>query len=641
MVKITLPDGTEKMFDKDVTVKDVAFDIGAGLGKSALAGKADGELVDLDRMLDKDVSLAVVTETTPDGLDILRHSAAHIMAMAVGRLYSNVKFGIGPTIDNGFYYDFDLEETLTKDDLEKIENEMRNIIKSDIPVTRKELSSSDGVKLMGEAGQPYKVELINDIGDESVSFYEQEEFVDLCRGPHIQSTGRIKAFKLLTVAGAYWRGKETNPMLQRIYGTVFATKKELNKHLEHLAEAEKRDHRRIGKEMDLFSFHEEGGPGLTYWHPKGAFIRNIIETFWRKEHYKRGYQLVYSPHIAKLDLWKTSGHWNFYKESMFSPIEIDGHEYLLKPMNCPFAALMYKTKLRSYRELPMRWAELGTVYRYERSGVLHGLLRVRGFTQDDAHIYCAPYQIEDEIIDVIRFAQNMLAAFGFNEYEVELAVRGASEKEKYIGEDDVWETAENALLKALQKTNVEFERMEGEAKFYGPAIDIKVKDALGRAWQGPTIQLDFNLPERFDLNYIENDGAKHKVIMIHRTVMGAMERFVGCLIEHYAGAFPVWLAPTQVKILTITDNHNDYAARVKETLESNDVRVECDTRNMKTGNKIREGILEKIPFLLIVGDKEKEQEAVSVRSRKDGDEGSCPLSGFVERIKGIIEKKEL
>ena len=642
MVKVTLPDGAEKSFSDVVTVKEVAFDIGAGLGKSALAGKADGILVDLDFPIKEDVSLSVVTENSKEGLEILRHSTAHIMAMAVGHLFPDAKFGIGPTIENGFYYDFDLKETITQDDLARIEEEMARIIKENVSFHREEMGIGDSVKLMGNAGQPYKVELIKGLEENgnTVSFYKQGDFVDLCRGPHIQSSGRIKAFKLLSIAGAYWRGKETNPMLQRVYGTAFSTKKELNKYLECLKEAEKRDHRKIGKDLDLFSFHEEGGPGLAFWHPKGAFIRNIIETFWRKEHYRRGYELVYSPHIAKLDLWKTSGHWGFYRESMFPPIVIDEQEYLLKPMNCPFAALMYKTKLRSYRDLPMRWAELGTVYRYERSGVLHGLLRVRGFTQDDAHIYCTPSQLQDEIIKVIEFAQDMLRAFGFNEYEVELSVRGKGEEDKYIGEDNVWEMAEDALYNALTDKNVDFVRMEGEAKFYGPAIDIKVKDAIGRAWQGPTIQLDFNLPERFGLYYIENDGEKHKVIMIHRTVLGTMERFMGCLIEHYAGHFPVWLAPVQVKVLPITDSHNDFVFEIKERLESNDIRVECDTRNLKTGNKIRDGILEKIPYLLVVGDKEKEQGTVSVRSLKSGDEGSVGLSVFIERIKEEIEKKE-
>lgn len=639
MVKVTLPDGTVKSFSDDVTVREVAFDVGERLGKSALAGRVNGVLVDLDSPIRDDVALAVVTDTSKDGLDILRHSAAHIMAMAVGRLYPGARFGIGPTIENGFYYDFDLDKTLTLDDLAAVEAEMTKIIEDNIQFDRMEYSSGDALRLMGEAGQVYKVELVKDIGEETVSFYKQGEFVDLCRGPHIQSTGRIKAFKLLSVAGAYWRGKETNPMLQRIYGTAFPAKKELNGYLERLAEAEKRDHRKIGKELDLFSFHEEGGAGLAYWHPKGAFIRNVIETFWRTEHYRRGYDIVYSPHIAKIDLWKTSGHWNFYRESMFSPMEIDGHEYLLKPMNCPFAALMFKARLRSYRDLPMRWAELGTVYRYERSGVLHGLLRVRGFTQDDAHIYCTPYQLQDEIVKVIQFAQEMLGAFGFNEYEVELSVRGDGEKEKYIGDDSVWDMAEGALLSALHETGVEFARMEGEAKFYGPAIDIKVKDAIGRAWQGPTIQLDFNLPQRFDLNYIENDGERHKVVMIHRTVLGAMERFVGCLIEHYAGAFPAWLAPLQVRVLPITDNHNDYAFKIKDSLEGHEVRVECDTRNLKMGNKIRDGVLEKIPYLLIVGDKEREQGSVSVRSRKRGDEGSCSLNAFIETVKGAIRDK--
>ncbi len=639
MVKITLPDGTKKEYKENITIGEVASNIGNRLSERALAGKAGGVLVDLSYPITEDTSLSVITEDTDEGLEILRHSMAHIMAQAVSRLFPGVKLGIGPTIENGFYYDFGLQHSLSEEDLRKIEDEMAKIIREDIHITRMELPRDTAIKKMEASGQPFKAELIKDIEDETVSFYTQGDFTDLCRGPHIQRTGRGRTFKLLSVAGAYWRGKETNPMLQRIYGTAFFTQAELTKYLKFLEEAEKRDHRKIGRDLDLFSFHEEGGPGLTFWHPKGARIRNIIENFWREEHFKRGYDILYSPHIAKINLWKTSGHWNFYRESMYSPIEVDGHEYILKPMNCPFAVLMYKTKLHSYRDLPLRWGELGTVYRYERSGVLHGLLRVRGFTQDDAHIFCTPDQLEREILGVIDLAQFMLSSFGFHEYEIELSVRGKGEKEKYIGRDEVWEHAEDALRIALEKKGLKYTRMEGEAKFYGPAIDIKVKDAIGRGWQGPTIQVDFNLPERFDVNYVGSDGFHHRVVMVHRTVLGAMERFIGCLIEHYAGDFPLWIAPVQVRILPITDAHIDYAKKIETLLLAKNFRAECDTSSAKINYKIREGTLEKIPYLLIVGDKEVEGGTVSVRSRKKGNEGTIPMEECIRKMESEIIAK--
>ena len=639
MVKITLPDGTKKEYKENITIGEVASNIGIRLGERALAGKAGGVLVDLSYPIKEDISLSVITEDTEEGLEILRHSTAHIMAQAVSRLFPGVKLGIGPTIENGFYYDFGLQHSLSEEDLRKIEEEMAKIIREDIVFKRMELPRDVAIQKMEAIGQPFKAELIKDIEDETVSFYTQGDFVDLCRGPHIQRTSKVKAFKLLSVAGAYWRGKETNPMLQRIYGTAFFTQKEIDKYLQFLEEAEKRDHRKIGRDLDLFSFHEEGGAGLTFWHPKGARIRNIIENFWREEHFKRGYEILYSPHIAKINLWKTSGHWNFYRESMYSPIEVDGHEYILKPMNCPFAVLMYKTKLHSYRDLPLRWGELGTVYRYERSGVLHGLLRVRGFTQDDAHIFCTPEQLESEILGVIELAQFMLSSFGFQEYEIELSVRGKGEKDKYIGRDDVWDHAENALKVALDKKGLKYTRMEGEAKFYGPAIDIKVKDAIGRGWQGPTIQVDFNLPERFDVNYVGPDGFHHRVVMVHRTVLGAMERFVGCLIEHYAGDFPLWIAPIQMRILPITDAHTEYAKKLQTQLLVKNFRVECDISNAKINYKIREGTLEKIPYLLVVGDKEIESGAVSVRSRKKGNEGVVAIEDFIKTVESEIREK--
>lgn len=639
MVKVTLPDGTKKEYQDNITIGEVAHTLNSRLGEKALAGKASGVLVDLDYPIKQDISLSVVTEDTKEGLEILRHSTAHIMAQAVSRLFPGVKLGIGPTIENGFYYDFGLQHSLSEEDLKKIEEEMSKIIRENVVFKRMEMPRDTAINKMEALGQPFKVELIKDIESDTVSFYSQDDFVDLCRGPHIQRTGMVKVFKLLSVAGAYWRGKETNPMLQRIYGTAFFTQAELDKYLKFLEEAEKRDHRKIGRDLNLFSFHEEGGPGLTFWHPKGARMRNLIENFWREEHFKRGYEILYSPHIAKINLWKTSGHWNFYRESMYSPIDVDGQEYILKPMNCPFAVLIYKTKLHSYRELPLRWGELGTVYRYERSGVLHGLLRVRGFTQDDAHIFCTPDQLEDEIVGVLELAQFMLSSFGFLEYEIELSVRGKGEKEKYIGRDDVWEHAENALKIALDKKGLPYTRMEGEAKFYGPAVDIKVKDALGRGWQGPTIQVDFNLPERFDVKYVGSDGFHHQVVMVHRTVLGAMERFIGCLIEHYAGDFPLWIAPIQMRILPITDAHIEYAKKLQALLLSKSFRVECDIGNAKINYKIREGTLEKIPYLLIVGDKEMQNGTVSIRSRRRGNEGVLSVEDFIKNIDVEIREK--
>ncbi len=569
-------------------------------------------------------------------MEILRHSTSHVMAQAVRRLFPEVKVAIGPAIENGFYYDFDKPEPFTQQDLGLIEEEMRKIVKEDLPIVGREVPREEALGLFNEAGETYKVELIRDMPDaEVVILYRQGEFVDLCRGPHVESTGKIKEFKLLNVAGAYWRGDEKNKMLQRIYGTAFPTKVELDHYLEMLAEAEKRDHRRLGKELDIFSLHEEGGAGLVYWHPKGGIIRKVIEDFWRDEHLKRGYDLVFSPHIAKRDLWEISGHWGWYRENMYSPIDIDGVEYLLKPMNCPFHIMMYKTKTRSYRDLPLRWAELGTVYRYERSGVLHGMLRVRGFTQDDAHLFMRPDQLEDELVGVIDLVKFMMESFSYKEYDFELSVRDPLNKEQYVGSDDVWELAETALVSAMNRAGIKFRRMEGEAKFYGPAIDVHIKDALGRGWQGPTIQVDFNLPERFDINYIGEDNAPHRPVMIHRTVLGSMERFVAGLIEHYNGAFPVWLAPVQARIIPIADRHFDYAKDVEKAFRDVDLRVETDARPEKVGYKIRE----KIPYMMIVGDKEIDEEKIAVRSRTEGDLGVMALPEFVARIVREIREK--
>jgi threonyl-tRNA synthetase len=573
-------------------------------------------------------------------MEILRHSTSHVMAQAVRRLFPEVKIAIGPAIENGFYYDFDKPEPFTQQDLGLIEEEMRKIVKEDLPIVGEEVPREEALAFFNEAGETYKAELIQDMPEaEVVTLYRQGEYVDLCRGPHLESTGKIKEFKLLNVAGAYWRGDEKNKMLQRIYGTAFPTKEELDRYLEMLEEAEKRDHRRLGKELDIFSLHEEGGAGLVYWHPKGGIIRKIIEDFWRDEHLKRGYDLVFSPHIAKRDLWEISGHWGWYRENMYSPIDIDGVEYLLKPMNCPFHIMMYKTKTRSYRDLPLRWAELGTVYRYERSGVLHGMLRVRGFTQDDAHLFMRPDQLEDELVGVIDLVKFMMESFHYKEYDFELSVRDPLNKEQYVGSDDVWELAENALVSAMNRAGIEFRRMEGEAKFYGPAIDVHIKDALGRGWQGPTIQVDFNLPERFDMHYIGEDNAPHRPVMVHRTVLGSMERFVAGLIEHYNGAFPVWLAPVQVRVIPIADRHFDYAKDVAKAFRDLNLRVETDARPEKVGYKIREAQMEKVPYMIIVGDKEIDEGKIAVRSRSEGDLGVMAVKEFAGRIAREIEEK--
>ena len=555
-------------------------------------------------------------------LERIRHSASHVMAEAVQSLFPDAKFGIGPVIENGFYYDFDLPRTLTPEDLPAIEAAMTEIISRDIPFTQEEVSKQEARGMFAQ--QPFKLELIDEIPDERLSIYRQGSFTDLCRGPHVSSTGEITAFKLLSIAGAYWHGDEKRPMLQRIYGIAFETNDELTNHLERLAEAEKRDHRKLGQELDLFSFHQEAGPGLVHWHPKGATVRRLIEDFWIAEHLKRGYEIVYSPHIAKLDLWKTSGHWELYREHLYSPMDVDGQEYLLKPMNCPAHILMYKTRLRSYRDLPIRWAELGTVYRYERSGVLHGLTRVRGFTQDDAHIFCRPDQLENEVMDVLEFAIFMMRTFGFQEYEVLLATR----PERYAGTVELWQEATETLERALKRLALHYTVDPGEGVFYGPKIDIRLRDALGRTWQGPTTQVDFNLPQRFDVTYVDIDGLAHPVVMVHRTVLGSMERFFGCLIEHYGGAFPVWLAPVQAVVISISERHLDYAHQVTAKLQADGLRTQVDVRSDRMNLKIRQAQLQKIPYMLIVGDKELASDGVSVRLRSGEDLGIKTLDEF-------------
>jgi threonyl-tRNA synthetase len=572
-------------------------------------------------------------KTKDEQLERMRHSASHIMAEAVQCLFSEAKFGIGPTIENGFYYDFELPRPLTPEDLPVIENKMRVIISQNVPFIMEEMSKDEARKIF--ATQPYKLELIDEIPDTTVTTYKQGSFTDLCRGPHLASTGEVKAFKLTHLAGAYWRGDEKRPMLQRIYGVAFESQEELDDYLSWQAEVTKRDHRKLGKELDLFSTHEEIGPGLICWHPKGALIRQIIEDFWKSEHIKRGYDIVYTPHIAKLDLWKTSGHWQFYQDYLFSPMEIEGQQYLLRPMNCLGHILIYKSQLRSYRSLPLRYAELGTVYRYERTGVLYGLARVRGFTQDDAHIFCRPDQVEEEVLEVLNLAQFMMSNFGFDEYELLLSTR----PEKYAGTVSMWEEATESLRRVLERLNLDYEVDPGEGVFYGPKIDIKLKDALGHVWQGPTIQVDFNLPQRFNVCYIGEDGSEHNVVMIHRTVLGSMERFLACLTEHYGGAFPVWLSPVQTIIIPIADRHVGYAHEIESDFKSDGIRVQVDNRSERMNLKIREAQLEKVPYMLIVGDKEMASSSASLRLRSGEDVGSEALVQVKSRIRAAIEAK--
>ena len=570
------------------------------------------------------------TTTEDEKLQIMRHSAAHIMAEVVLSIFPDARFGIGPAIENGFYYDFELPRSLTPDDLPIIETKMAEIVASNAPFVKEEVDKEEARRLL--ADQPYKLELIDEIPDKKVSLYRQGAFIDLCRGPHVDSTGEIGAFKLVGIAGAYWRGDEHRPMLQRIYGVAFETKEALAAHLKKLEEAASRDHRKLGRELDLFSIQEKAGPGLVHWHPKGAVIRRVIEDFWRDEHIKRGYDIVYTPHIARLDLWKTSGHWEFYRDYLYTPMDVEGQEYIVKPMNCLGHILIYKTKLRSYRELPLRYAELGAVYRYERSGVLHGLSRVRGFTQDDAHIFCRFEQLEDEVVKVLELACFMIDTFGFTDYELLLSTRPG----KYAGTIPIWEKATETLSQALARLGLPYKIDPGEGVFYGPKIDIKFRDILGRGWQGPTIQVDFNLPQRFNVTYIGEDGQEHLVAMVHRTVLGSMERFLASLIEHYSGAFPVWLAPVQVAVIPVADRHLDYAHKLEAELKGEGVRIKVDDRSERINSKIRQAQLDKIPYMLVVGDKEVASSTVSVRLRSGEQLSSLSVESFKETIQRAI-----
>jgi len=573
--------------------------------------------------------------TKEERLERMRHSAAHIMAEAVCEMFPDARLGIGPPIDTGFYYDFELPRTLTTEDLPVVEEKMRTRIKSDVPFEPSLITKDEARERFQD--QPYKLELIDEIRDEKVGLYQQGEFVDLCQGPHVERTGQVPAFKLMSVAGAYWRGDEHNPMLQRVYGALFDTKEELEQYLERVEEAHRRDHRRLGRELDLFSFHEEFGPGLVYWHPKGGRVRTLIEDFWREEHLRGGYDIVYSPHIGKSTLWETSGHLDFYSENMYSPMDIDGQDYYVKPMNCPFHIQMYKNSLRSYRELPIRLAELGTVYRYERSGVLHGLLRVRGFTQDDAHIFCRPDQVKEEIERCVEFMRFFLGAFGFEKFHVYLSTRDASGK--YAGSLEDWGMATNVLRDVINEQALPHDIDEGGAVFYGPKIDVKMVDTLGREWQCTTIQFDFNLPERFDVSYIAEDGRERRPYMVHRALLGSMERFFGVLLEHYAGAFPLWLAPVQAIVIPIADRHIDYAQKVAGELRSADLRVEIDARSERMQAKIRDAQLQKVPYMLVVGDREAESNAAAVRLRSGEDLKARPVEEIIARMKEGVSQR--
>lgn len=615
-IQVSVQDGESKAFPQGTTVAETLKELVSGKQrKQAIAVRSDGRLLDLSTPLMLDTVLEPVSLQSEAGVEILRHSTAHLMALAVKELYGDqVKVAIGPAIEDGFYYDFDRDKAFSPEDFEQIEAKMSELANARLPFARQEVSREEAIRFFTEQGEVYKLELLNEMDVDSVSLYTHGKFVDLCRGPHVPDSSWIKVFKLLRVAGSYWRGDEKRPMLTRIYGTAFADKKELKQYLDRLEEARKRDHRRLGKQLGLFTIQDQIGPGLILWQPRGALLRRLLEDYWKDEHYKNGYQLLYTPHIARQDLWKTSGHLDFYGENMYSAMEIDEVMYQLKPMNCPFHIGVYKADKHSYREFPIRWCELGTVYRYERTGALHGLMRVRGFTQDDAHIFCRPDQLEEEIFNIIDLNLHILQTFGFDQYDIYLSTR----PEKYVGSDEHWQLSTQALKQALEKKGLQYQVDPGEGVFYGPKIDIKIKDQLGRSWQCSTIQVDFNLPERFQMSYTGVDGAEHQPIMIHRALMGSLERFIGVLIEHYAGAFPLWLAPEQARIMNITDDQAEYCQQVYAKLRGLGLRVENDLRNEKLNYKIREAQLMKVPYMLIIGEREKEEGTITVR-RRDGE----------------------
>ncbi len=631
-ITVSIKEGKAGKFNPGITVAEAVKSLCSSKErKRTLAVRqGDGELLDLAASVDSDMEFSLITTDSAEGLKILRHSAAHVMAQAVLELFDkDIKVAIGPATDDGFYYDFDRDEPFTPDDFAAIEERVKKIAGANLPFVRTTMSRVDARQYFADKGQKYKVELIDDLEDDIFSLYQQGDFVDLCRGPHIPHTGFLRAFKLLRIAGAYWRGDEKNAMLQRLYGTAFFNPRELKKYLHQLEEAKKRDHRKLGRELELFTISDQVGPGLILWQPKGALVRKLIEDYWKEEHYRHGYELLYTPHIAKRELWATSGHLDFYVEDMFSPMEVEGVSYQLKPMNCPFHIAIYQSNKRSYREFPIRWCELGTVYRFERTGALQGLMRVRGFTQDDAHIFCLPDQLEEEIFNILDLNLHILQTFGFTEYDIYLSTR----PDKFVGSEKNWQRSTDALKMALEKKGLAFEIDPGEGVFYGPKIDIKIKDVLGRSWQCSTIQVDFNLPERFAISYTGSDGAEHQPIMIHRALMGSMERFFGVLIEHYGGAFPLWLAPAQARILNITDSQLAFTDKVYQQLRQAGVRVEKDVRNEKLNFKIREAQLAKIPFMLIIGDKEMEAGVVTVRLRDGKNLPVMTIADFTEMVK--------
>ena len=640
-IHVKLPDGSTKEVPKGTTALDVANSISPRLADAALSAKSNGDLIDLTRPLEKDTDLRILTDKDPEALEVYRHSSAHLLAAAVLELFPETKLGHGPATETGFFYDFYRPTPFTPEDLEKIEKKMQELVQQNLPYAREFLPRNEGLEKFKGEGDFMKCHFIEQFTkpDEKISIYKTGKFQDFCRGPHLPSTGKIKAFKLFNIAGAYWLGDEKNQQLQRIYGTSFFSKKDLDAYLTGIEEAKKRDHRVLGKQLDLFSIQELAGPGLIFWHPKGGIIRKEMEDWMREQYVKRGYSLVYTPHVMRKQLWQTSGHEGYYGQNMFDAMELDDAEYRLKPMNCPGHILIYKDSLRSYRDLPVRLGELGTVYRYERSGVMHGLLRVRGFTQDDAHIFCTPDQIEKEIADCVEFARDVLKDFGFDKFQTELSTWDPNDRKNFVGSEEQWNSATHSLEKVLKELNIEYKTIPGEAAFYGPKIDIKLVDAIGRLWQLSTVQFDFNLPQRFDLEYVAEDGTRKQPVMVHRALYGSIERFFGVLIEHYAGAFPVWLSPVQVAMIPIAERHVDYAEKVAAQLRSAGVRVEVDARNEKMNAKIREHAMQKVPFLLVVGDKEAEANKVNVRTRGKEKTEALPTADFVEKIRKLIAEK--
>lgn len=637
-IHVTLPDGSVKAFESGVTVEDVAASISPSLKKQAVAGKVDGHVVDLNREIEKDATVKILTLKDEEGLEVYRHSTAHLMAQAIKRLYPDVKLGIGPVIEDGFYYDVDLPESLTPEDLPEIEREMQNIVKEDLPIERQVVSREEAIQLYEEVGDPYKLELIRELPDDAViTIYRQGEFFDLCRGPHLPSTGRIKAFKLLSIAGAYWRGDSDNQMLQRLYGTAWPKKSELDAYLKRLEEAKKRDHRKLGKQLGIFTLSEKVGQGLPLWLPNGAKIRRTIERYIVDLEERLGYHHVYTPHLASVELYKTSGHWDHYRDDMYPPMNIDHEELVLRPMNCPHHMMIYRNELRSYRDLPLRIAELGTMHRYEMSGALAGLQRVRAMTLNDAHIFCRPEQLKSEFKRVVELIQHVYRDFGIEDYYFRLSYRDPEDTEKYVQNDDMWEKAQTTLKETMDEMDLEYVEAEGEAAFYGPKLDVQVRTALGKDETLSTVQLDFHFPDKFDLEYIGEDGQAHRPVVIHRGVVSTMERFVAFLLEYYAGNLPVWLSPEQVRIIPVADQFLDYGREVESALQSKGIRASVDSRNEKMGYKIREAQLQKIPYMLIVGGKEAQNRTVSVRERAKGDQGAVPIEAFVDQVLQQIE----